>query len=159
MDHLLEFFHSELDEDILDFDLQIIQVWLIVPPPSIFYTVSTVLFHKDGGSNVAVTNGMSHFSIFVLTKATVKLDNGNTLHAQWIGIVLCRFTYWSIIYSMGPVYYFTCPPSNTISSGTLKIYVGFQKVTYEPLEHCDFVDPQGFSWISPYQTQNKKDYI
>ena len=29
----------------------------------------------------------------------------------------------------------------------------FKNVTSEPLEHCDFVDPQGRSWRSPYQTQ------
>ena len=37
--------------------------------------------------------------------------------------------------------------------------MGFQKVNYEPLEHCDFFDPQGRSWISPYQTQKNLDYI
>ena len=30
------------------------------------------------------------------------------------------------------------------------IFKLFLKVTYKPLEHCDFVDPQGRSWISPY---------
>ena len=35
----------------------------------------------------------------------------------------------------------------------------FLKVIYEPLEHCDFVDPQGCSWRSPYQTQNNLDYL
>ena len=60
---------------------------------------------------------------------------------------------------MVPVYCFPRNPSNTISSGTLKFYAGFQKVTYEPLEHCDFVDPQGNYWRSPYQTQNNLDYL
>ena len=32
-------------------------------------------------------------------------------------------------------------------------------VTSETLEHCDFVDPQGRSWISPYQTCNNLDYL
>ena len=45
-----------------------------------------MLFHKYGGENVAVKNCMSHFSMFVPTKATGKLDNGNTGHAQGIGI-------------------------------------------------------------------------
>ena len=66
----------------------------MVAPPSKFYTVSTVLFHKDGGANVAVTNFMSHCSMFVPTKATVKLANGNTGHDQRIGIILCRFHNW-----------------------------------------------------------------
>ena len=108
-----------------------------------FYTVYTVLFNKDGGANVALTNYMSHFSMFVPTKATMKLANGNTGHSQGIGIILCRFPNCSIICTVGPVYYFPGQPSNTISSGALKFYVGFQKVTSEPLENCDFFDPQG----------------
>ena len=106
------------------------------------YTVSTVLFHKYGGANVAVTNFMSRFSMFFPTKDTVKLANGNTVHDQVIGIIACRFPKFSIIYPVAPVYYCTGHPYNTISSGALNFYVGFQKVTSEPLEHCDFVDPQ-----------------
>ena len=60
---------------------------------------------------------------------------------------------------MGPVYYCPGHPSNTISPGSLKFYVGFQKVTSETLEHCDFVDPQVRSWRSLYQTQNNLNYI
>ena len=105
----------------------------MVAPTSKFYTVSTVLFHKDGGANVSVTNFMSHFSMFVPTKATVKLANGNTGHAQGIGIVLCRFPNCLIIYPVGPVYYCPVHPSNTIPSGALKFYIGFKKVTSEPL--------------------------
>ena len=97
----------------------------MVASPSKFYTLSTVLFHKYGGANVAVTNCMSHFSMFVPTKSTVKLDNGNTGHAQGIGIILCRFPNCSVIYPVGPVYYFTDHPSNTISSGALKFYIVF----------------------------------
>ena len=89
MDHLLEFFHSEHDDNILDVDLQMLQVSLLVAPPSKFYTVSTMLFHKYRGANVAVTNCMSNFSMFVPTKFTVKLANGNNGHAQVIGIILC----------------------------------------------------------------------
>ena len=97
--------------------------------------------------------------MFVPTKVTVKLANGNTGHAQGIGIILCRFPNCSIIYPVGPVYYFPGHPSNTISSGVLKFYIGFKKVTSEPLEHCDFVDPQGCSWRSPYKTRNNLDYL
>ena len=57
----------------------------MVTPPSKFYTLSTVFFHKDGDANVAITNRMSHFSMFFPTKATLKLANGNTGHAQGIG--------------------------------------------------------------------------
>ena len=159
MDLLLELLHSENDEDLLDVDPQMIQALLVVAPLSKFYTVSTVLFHKDGGANVAVTNYMSHFSVFVPTKATVKLANGNTGHAQGIGIILCRFPKCSIIYPVGTVYYFPGHPYNTISSGALKFYISFKNVTSEPLEHCDFVDPQYCSWRSPYQTCNNLDYL
>ena len=58
MDHILEFFHLENDDDLLNFYLQTLQAWLVVAPPSKFYTVYTVLFHKDGGDNVAVKNCM-----------------------------------------------------------------------------------------------------
>ena len=118
-----------------------------------------MLFHKYGGANVAVTNFMPHFSMSVPTKATVKLANGNTGHAQGIGIILCRFPKCYIIYPVGRVYY--CPGhlSNTMPSGTLKFYIGFKKVTSKPLEHCNFVDPQGNSWISPYKTHNSIDYL
>ena len=132
---------------------------MVVALPSKFYIVSIVLFHKDGGANVAVTNCISHFSMFVPTKATMKLSNGNTGHAQGIGIILCRFTNCSIIYPVGPVYYFPGHPSNTISSGALKFCIGFKKVTSEPLEHYDFVKPQGCSWRSPYQTRKNLDYL
>ena len=60
---------------------------------------------------------------------------------------------------MGIVYYFPGRPLNTISSGALKCCVGFQKVTSEPPEHCDFVDPQGCSWISTYRTQKNLEYL
>ena len=63
--------------------------------------------------------------MFSLTKATLKLANGNTGHAQGIGIILCRFPNCSIIYPVGPVYYCPGHPSNTISSGALKFYIGF----------------------------------
>ena len=110
-----------------------------------FHTVSTVLFHKYGGANVSVANCMSLFSMFVPTKTTVKLDNGNMLHAQGIEIIICNFPNCSIIYTLRPVYYCPGHPSNTISSGALKFYVGFQKVASEPLEHRDFFEPEGRS--------------
>ena len=60
---------------------------------------------------------------------------------------------------MVPVYYFSGHPSNTISSGALKFYAGFQKVTSETIEHCECVDPQGCSWISTYYNQKNLDHI
>ena len=102
-----------------------LQALLVVAPPSKLYTVCTVLFHKYGGANAEVTNCISHFSMFVPTKSTVKLANGNTGHAQVIGIILCHFPNCLIIYPVGPVYYYPGNPSNTISSGALKFYIGF----------------------------------
>ena len=63
-------------------------------------------------------------------------------HAQVIGFVLCHFPKCSIICPVGPVDYCPGHASNTISLGTLPFYVGFQKVAYEPLEHCYFDYPQ-----------------
>ena len=97
--------------------------------------------------------------MFVPTKAIVKLDNGNTGHAQGIGIILCRFPNCLSIYPFVPVYYFPGHPSITISSGALKFYICFLKVTSEPIEHCGCVGPQGHYWISPYQTQKNLDSI
>ena len=159
MDHLLEFFHSEQDDDILDVKLQMLQAWLVVSHHSKYYTVSTVLFHKYGGTNISVTNCMSHFSMFVPTKANVKFDNWNMVHAQVIGIIFCQFPVFPIIYMVVKVHYCPGHPSNTISLVSLEFYSGFQKFTSEPLEHCDFVDPQGRSWRSPYKTLNNLDYL
>ena len=78
----------------------------MVTPYSKVYTTSTLLFYKYVGANVSVTNSVSHFSMFVPTKITVKLANGNTRHAQLIGIVLFCFTNCPIIYPVVPVYYF-----------------------------------------------------
>ena len=86
--------------------------------------------------------------MFVTTKSSAKLYNENTAHAQVIGVILCRFPNCSIIFPVGPVEYCPGHPSNAISSGVLKFYIGFKRVTYEPLEDCDFVDPQGCSWRS-----------
>ena len=63
----------------------------MVAPSLKFYTVSTVLFHKYGGASVVVTNCMSHTSMFMPTKDTVKLANGNTGNAQGIGIFRAIF--------------------------------------------------------------------
>ena len=85
----------------MDVDLYMLQSLLMVSPPSKYYTLSTVLFHKDVGANISVTNCMSHFSMFVPTKATLKLANGNTVHAQGIGIILCHFPTGYIIKQLG----------------------------------------------------------
>ena len=112
-----------------------------------------MFFNRYGGENVAVTDCMSQYSMSVSTNATVKFDNGNTVYAQRIGIILCCFPNCAIIYLVGPVYYCPGHPSNTISLGALKFYVGFQNITPEPLEHCDFVESKGRSWRSPHQTK------
>ena len=98
----------------------------MVVPPSKIYTLYTVLFHKDVGANDSVTNFMSHFFMYVPTKATVKLANRNTGDSQGIGIILWNFPNCSIIYPVGPFHYFPGHPSSTISLGDLKFYVGCQ---------------------------------
>ena len=45
MYHLLEFFHSEHDDNLIDVDLQMLQAWIVVAPPSknnytIYFVVS-----------------------------------------------------------------------------------------------------------------------
>ena len=41
-DHILEWFRSDHDDDILDIDHQILQAWLLVAPSSKLHTVSTM---------------------------------------------------------------------------------------------------------------------
>ena len=53
------------------FDLHMLQDLLVVAPPLNINAVSNVLFHKYGGANFAVTNCISHFSMFVSTKTIV----------------------------------------------------------------------------------------
>ena len=127
MYHLLEFLHSEY-EYILYVYIQMLQSWLMISPTKNIYTVYTVLFHKNGGVNSAVKNWMSQFSMFVPTKAVVKLANGNTVHAQGVGIILCRFPNFSIIYPVEWVCYCTGHPSKTISSGALIFYAIFLRL-------------------------------
>ena len=107
---------------------------LLVPPSSICYTVSVLLFRKYLGENIGVTNCMSHFSMFVSTKADVKFTNGNMDNSQEIGILLCHFPICPIIYTVVPVNY--CPgyPSDNISLGGIKFYFVFQKITSEHFE-------------------------
>ena len=105
--------------------------WLAVAPPSKLHTLSTVLFHKDGGANFSVTNCMSHFSMFVSTKATLKLANGNMGHAKGIGIF-----FPSLIF-------------HYISSGTSLIFSRShfqQHLIRQPQKVCWF--SKGYIWTS-----------
>ena len=124
MDHLLELFRSYMMKIFWMLTSICFKLYWWLPLLN-FFTVSTVLFHKNGGANAAVKNCMLHFSIFVPTKATMKSANGNTVHAQLIGLVLCSFPKCLIIYSVGPIYYCPGQPSNTISSDALKVYIDF----------------------------------
>ena len=83
-----------------------------------------MLLNKYSGENAAITNCISHFSMFVPTKDTAKLANVNTGHARGIGIILCLFPNCYILYQVVPAYYFPGQHFNTISSGDLKFYVG-----------------------------------
>ena len=87
-----------------------------------------MLFHKYGGANVSVTNRMSETFMLVSTKATVKLDNGNTGHYQVIGIIICFFPNYPIIYPVLTVYYCPGHPSDNISSGALKCFLVFKRL-------------------------------
>ena len=60
----------------------------MVPPSSIIYTVSIVLFIKYVGEKVSVQNCMLHFSMFAQTKSCVKMANRNMGHALIIRIIL-----------------------------------------------------------------------
>ena len=159
MEHLLEFSHSENSNYLLNVKLQMLQALLVVDFSPKLYTVYIVLFHKNGGEIVAVTNCMSHVSMLIPTKATVKLDHGNMKHSQVIGIILCCFPNCPIIYVAGSFYYLPGHSSNKISSGDLNCFVGSPKVTSKPLGHCNFVDAQGCSWRLPYQNENNIDYL
>ena len=66
--------------------------------------------------------------MFVPTKATLKLANVNTGHAQNIGIILFGFPNCLIIYPVGPVYNFPGEPFNSISSCALKFNIGFKRL-------------------------------
>ena len=99
------------------------------------------------------------FLFFVPTNATMKSDNGNTGHAQGIGIILCCFPKCPIIYPVVKVYYCPGHPTNTTLLGECKCYVGSQKFTSGSLEHCGFMYLQGHFWRSPYETQNNLCYL
>ena len=77
--------------------------------------------------------------MFFPTKVTVKLAIINTGHAKVIGIISCHYPKCPSMYPVVQVYYFPSHPSNTISLGDVKFCAGFQNVTSEPLEHCDFL--------------------
>ena len=120
---------------------------LVVNNSSKCYTSSTVFFHKDEGYNVVVTN-LSH--IFLC------LSHPNP---KELGLFYVIFQNFPIIYPVVPVYYLPGHPSNTISQGDLKMFIGFQKVTSEPLEHCNFMHLQSCSWRRPYRAQKILDYL
>ena len=46
--------------------------------------------------------------------------------------------------------------SNQVPSNIMFV---LQNVSSEPIEHCDFVDPQGHFGRPPYQTRNNLDYL
>ena len=60
-----------------------LQAWLVVSTSEKKITVLTVLFHKDVGEAVAVTNYVLHFFMFFPTKSNVKLAYENTRYFQF----------------------------------------------------------------------------
>ena len=61
MDQLPEFFHLEHDDYLFGVEIYRIQAWPVVAPYSKFYTVSILLFQKNGGAKFSVTSYMSPF--------------------------------------------------------------------------------------------------
>ena len=118
-----------------------------------------MFFCQDRRSNVAFKNWISWFSMFVPTKDTMKIANGNIVQSKGIGMIYWHFTNCSIIYPVGPVYYCPRHSPNTISPVALNVYVGSQKVASEPLEYCDFFDLHGCSWVSHEHTHNNLYYL
>ena len=102
------------------------KVWHTICDTGICSSIFMKQHSRYWGANVAVTNLMSHFSMFFPINATVKLANGSTGHAQVIAIILCRFPNCSIIYPVGPVYYYPGHPSNTISLDYLNFLLVFK---------------------------------
>ena len=65
--------------------------------------------------NQMLQSQISCHTFLCFPQPNLKMANGNTKYAQGIGIILCRFPKCSIIYPVGPFYYYSCHPSNTIS--------------------------------------------
>ena len=73
------------------------------------------------------------FFILVPIHANVKFSKEYMVHAQVIGVVLCIFPTFPIMYYLGRVYYYPGHPSNNISLVDLKCYFGSQNIKSEPL--------------------------
>ena len=153
MYHLLKFFHSEHDDDLLDVDHQMLQAWLVATPSSTFYTVYVMLFHKYRGANFSVKNCMPHFSMFVPTKATVKFlmetqDMPKEMRLFYVILLTVSLYIWWYQFIIVQV---TLPtPSHQVPSNFMRV---FKRLHLNLLNIVNFVDPQGRSWRSPYQTQ------
>ena len=61
----------------------------------------------------------------------MKFSDGNTGHAQVIGIILCIFPNCPNIYYVGSVYYCPGHPSNTVLLDAPKFHVSFQNIISE----------------------------
>ena len=77
---------------ILNVDLHMTQALLVVATSSHIYTFPSILFHKYGGTNVPVTNFISHVYMLVPTKSDVKLAKVNMRIVQVIEIILMLFS-------------------------------------------------------------------
>ena len=60
MYQLLELFHLEHCDDLLDGYIHTLQALLLLYPYSKMYTVSTVFIHNNVGANIGVKNSISH---------------------------------------------------------------------------------------------------
>ena len=150
-----------------------LQAWIVIYPSSTFYIVSTIVFHKYVGSIHGVKNFMSHIYMLVPTNANMKLANGNMVHAQVIGIILCHFSNYDIIYLAVPVYWCSYHPYNNIKLCALHIMLVFQRLRLNLL-NIVFFGPSRFflavtlpyskqfllssSWVCQSQTSKKHIY-
>ena len=128
-------------------DLQTIQAWMLVASSSKFYTVSTVLFHKYVGANVAVKNCMSHFLHLSQPRSPWNWLMETRYMPKELVIFFVAFLTVPLYIQWNHfiIFHVNLPtPSHQVPSNFM---LDFKKVTSEPLEHCNFIDPQGRSWV------------
>ena len=159
MDPLLDFFHSDHDDDFLDVELQMLQAWLVVANSSKCYTVYTAFLHKYGGENVAITYFMSHFSMFFPTRATLKLDNENMRHAQGIGLfyVILLTVPSYIRWKQFLILQVTLQtPSHQVSSKCMLVFKGLHLNLLNIVILLTF---KSVLWYYPTRLKQKLDYL
>ena len=88
----------------------------------------------------------------------MKLSGGNKSQSYGIVFIIFQFIIFPHVYPIGPVYYCPRHSTKTISPGQIDFF-GLNKLTYEPLEHCNFIYTQCHALKSLYITQNNIDFL